>query len=111
MNDQVIELDEVAKESFLDNLKKVIGPMAMVLVPVTGAFVTLLYFAADAKVRAIVQEEIGAGQLTNTSQSTTLTEHTSLLAQHDEEIEDNEGDIDDNKDEFRQFMRDVLDRM
>lgn len=92
--------------SYLDAMKVVALPFATV----AGIAGVILWFAADAWIRSIVQEEMTGVGTESGEHGMTLAKHAGTLAQHDEEIEDNEDDIERHDERFTAFVREILSR-
>ena len=90
--------------SYFNSLRVVAAPLATI----AGLAGVILYFAAGAWVRGIVQEEVASIVTGNSEASTLLTQHASAIERHDGEIDDNEEEIDEVDDKFTQFVRDVI---
>lgn len=90
------------------------GALKVVALPVGSAFSILavvFWFAADAWIRNIVQEEV-AGIATGTDNaSTQLASHASRLDVHERDIGDNEEGIEKVDDKFTDFVREILARL
>lgn len=93
--------------SYFEALKLVAMPLGSVV----GVLAVVFWFAGNAWVRTIVQEEI-MGISTGTSDaSTLLTQHELKLEQHEVEIDDNEDGIEKVDDKFTRFVSQVIEKL
>jgi hypothetical protein len=68
----------------------------------------ILWFAADAWVRHIVQDEVADIATGTNNAGTLLSEHNAKLQAHEREIVENEGDIKRQDDRFTDFVREII---
>jgi hypothetical protein len=83
---------------------------------VVGVLGLVIWFAADAWVRGIANEEIAKGA--GAGAATTVDVHETRLTKVEGDVEDQGEDIDENEDDIktveksvREFMRDLIDRL
>jgi xanthosine utilization system XapX-like protein len=88
-------------------LKIVAAPLATIM----GIAGVIVWFAADAWIRGIVDEEIAAIQSGQSGASSMLQSHAQTLEEHAEDIEDNTDEIDEVDDKFTEFVREILARL
>lgn len=92
---------------YLHALRIVALPMASI----GGIASVVLWFAADAWIRTIVEEEIDQHVVMAAEASLKVREHDGKLAQHEEEIETNEQRINSQDQRFTDFVRELLERL
>lgn len=90
--------------TYLQALKVVAAPLATI----TAVAGTIVFFAADAYIRVVVNEEVAALVTGNSNASTLLTEHGQRIETAERDIAGNEDDIEKVDDKFTEFVREVI---
>lgn len=88
-------------------LKVVAAPLATIM----GIAGVIVWFAADAWIRGIVNEEVSAMQTGQSDAASLLQSHAQTLEEHAGDIEDNTEEIDEVDDKFTEFVREILARL
>jgi hypothetical protein len=100
--------EEVPVESRLNTYWGALKVVALPVGSVVSLVAVVFWFAADAWIRNIVQEEIAAVATGTDEASTMLANHASRLEVHERDIGDNEEDIEKVDDKFTDFVREIL---